>query len=124
MLSTDTEIDRKLSLLILVPLLLCAFFVALVSFGAAKLEFGYASWVRHTHYLPAITAWFRDVYCWVWGLPAVLLLWCAALVRRPFCRLGAIMVFAGTESVLLTVWTLFTILSFYLGNQTFVAGSP
>lgn len=118
-LTLDTEVDRKVALCILLPFLLSAFIVVFALFGAATQEFNYAVWVRKTSYLPAITELYRNFYRWGFALPVGLIILGVFLIRKPFCRLGGIMFFVGTEFVILTFWLAFSALAFYIGNQSF-----
>jgi hypothetical protein len=119
MLTFCTEVDRRLALCIIIPLLLCAVLVVIATTGTARLEFGYSIWIRKTSYLPKITEVFRDCYQWGAILPVGLSLWSFALTRKPRCKLGALTLFVATEALLLTGWVLFAVLSFYLSNQAF-----
>ena len=123
MLDLNTEVERRLSLSILSPLLVCAILVVFGVAAAARLEFTYSAWVKKAHYLPAITEAFRNLYRCGWGLPVSLVLWSVALVRKPSCKLGALVFLVGTAVVALTGWVLFALLSFYLCNQTFIVQS-
>ena len=122
MLTLATEVDRKVALCLLIPIILSALIVVFASFGAATQEFGYAVWVRKATCLPAITELYKAGYRWAWVLPLGLAVWAAFLVRKPSCSLGVLTLFAGTECVLLTLWVAFSALAFYLGNQSFFAG--
>lgn len=119
MLMIATEVDRKVALSLLVPLILSALIVVYVTVGAATLEFTYAEWTRTQIDLPPIIHFYRCVYRWAWVLPIAVAGWSIILVRKQFCSLGHIIILAGTECVLLTMWSSLTLLAFYLCNQTF-----
>ena len=121
MLTFGTEVERRLVVIVLIHLLLCSVLAVIASAGAATLEFTYSAWARQARYMPVITEAFRNVYRWGWGIPIGLALWSIVLVWKPACKLGALLLLAGTEVVLIVGWCFFALLSFYLGNQSFLA---
>lgn len=123
MLAWDTAVDRKLALCVIIPLLLYSLIVVYATTGVASLEFKYAVWAGKAQYLPAMTELYRTVYRWGWVLPIGVGVWSGFLLRKPSCAMGGIALLAGMEGLLLTLWIVFTVVAFYLGNQSFVAGT-
>jgi hypothetical protein len=121
MVTLDTVVDRKVALCILVPFMLTVLIVVFVLYGLATLEFGYADWVRKATCLPAITEIYSAYFRWSLVLPIGLSLWGAFLIRKTSCSLGGLLLFAGTECIVLTIWTTFSVLAFFLGHQTYFA---
>ena len=103
--------------------LACQVIVLASANAAASLEF--TAGVRALHLkhalseTPAITATYRDWYrCSWWWLPASLL-WALWLLHRRQCSLLSLVCYVGVCVNLAALWTVFTLLALYVGNQVF-----
>lgn len=129
MLAAQAPVERRLALLVLFTPTLCLLLVVFVACGAATMEFE-RKWVPEDPeyrkdfrtYSPIIYVFYSDVYAYAWGAPVLAVIWAAWLLRKPYCSLRSLALYVAILCVFITFWVLFTLLAFYLGNQTFCAG--
>lgn len=110
---------KKHILPVITGAIVCSVMVAFLTTTMAYIEFNYAGWTRSPHSLPAIAELFRTVYLAGWALPALTILCSIYLVRKLQNK-----TVNASIVVLLAIahlgWFFFTMLAFYLTNQTFV----
>lgn len=114
-------VERKTVLPLLCSVEISLILLAGVSFGMGSVEFTYAAWTKSEYVVPAICDVYRRVYCYIWLLP---LIWgglAGVLLRKKECDLGELVWLLALAIVFSVSWALFTVLSLYLCNQTFVA---
>jgi|YNPBryantNP2012_1023418.scaffolds.fasta_scaffold19154_2 hypothetical protein len=120
MLDMRTDIDRRLVCIILVPFCVLALVVAIVSYGVATLEYGYAAWTKTVEYPPALTTIYERLYFCVWPLSLGIIGCSLALLRRATCRVWVLALLLSLGTLGLAVSMIITALAVYLVNQSFI----
>jgi len=120
MLRGSTTVGRELAATIMTMAVVCLGITVYVSYGAAVVEFTYSVTARDLgEYAPAITVMFRDVSGYAWWLLVFAVVWEVWLLRKPMCTLRCLLWHVGTVVMMTTFWAWFTLLAFYLHNQSF-----
>jgi len=115
--------SRNWILPIVVGAVACSAAIALVTTSVGHLEFHQAKWTHSPRSLPAIAEAFKAIYPVGWLLPLVTAVVGVFVLAKKLTNAVAIASWISLFAVAHVVWLLFTFLSIYLTNQSFVVGN-
>jgi hypothetical protein len=121
MAAGNDSIARGLAAHVVMPAILFLVLVISVTQYAARLEFRF-SWPsksEHVAELPPFVALYQRVYPYSWIVIGAGVIWSAALLWNPRAGLRSLAVYVGSIGNIAALWILWTLLTFYMLNQSF-----
>ncbi len=123
MVTTGTQVERRLAIVVVLTTMVCLIVTVFAAYCAATLEFTCAVSIVENHAIPEFTSVYGDVYVCAWGVPAIGMIWGLWLARKPCCSLLSLTVYVAAACIFMVSWLVYTLLAFYLVNQSFLVGS-